>query len=459
MRDVSRSFVESCCRLRQRVGLPVLITACLSIPALRVCAEAAAPGAAPVEDELRASRATLERILTQNIIPFWFSQTIDRENGGYLLNHDTQGKYLGPAPRFLVTQARQVWFFSRLARSPYGKPEYVEAARHGFVFLRDHMWDAQNGGFFWEVDAKGNTAIQPHKHLYGQAFALYALSEYAIATHDVEAEALARQLFALMESRAHDGQYGGYREFFSREWGPVPAGSGTYMGVGHSDTKLMNTHLHLMEALTTYYRLTRQPLARERLLELVLIETNTVVRKGIAACTDEYGRDWTPRRPERVSYGHDIENVWLVLDALDALGVPQAPLVDLARALVDDALQYGFDRDHGGFYSSGRLGQPADRKEKVWWVEAEGLVATLTLFRLTGDVRYRDAYLQTLKWVENGQIDWRHGDWHDTVLADGSVVGLKAGPWKGAYHDGRAMLRCLELLDDMPGLRDAPAHP
>jgi len=37
------------------------------------------------------------------------------------------------------------------------------------------MWDAKNGGFYWEVDVTGNKKLMPKKHLYGQAFGLYAI--------------------------------------------------------------------------------------------------------------------------------------------------------------------------------------------------------------------------------------------------------------------------------------------
>jgi mannose/cellobiose epimerase-like protein (N-acyl-D-glucosamine 2-epimerase family) len=46
-------------------------------------------------------------------------------------------------------------------------------------------------------------------------------------------------------------------------------------------------------------------------------------------------------------------------------------------------------------------------------------------------------------------VDWKNGDWHEMILPDGSARGLKAYAWKGAYHNGRAMLRCIELLDEM----------
>ena len=40
------------------------------------------------------------------------------------------------------------------------------------AFLKEKMWDAKNGGFYWEVDATGNQKLKPRKHLYGQAFGL-----------------------------------------------------------------------------------------------------------------------------------------------------------------------------------------------------------------------------------------------------------------------------------------------
>ena len=41
-----------------------------------------------------------------------------------------------------------------------------------------------------------------------------------------------------------------YFEFFARDWGPAPEGARPYLG-GTADMKLMNTHLHLMEAFAT----------------------------------------------------------------------------------------------------------------------------------------------------------------------------------------------------------------
>ena len=162
--------------------------------------------------ELAEVQTRLEKILPQNIIPFWNSKIVD--NNGYHLNHDQEGNDQGPSNKALVTQARTVWFFSRLYNSPYGIKEHLVLAEHGFQFLKDHMWDNEFGGFYWEVDLEGSATTKPHKHLYGQSFGLYALAEYIQASNDPDAVHLADRLFQLLEFHAHDSLHGEFNEFF-----------------------------------------------------------------------------------------------------------------------------------------------------------------------------------------------------------------------------------------------------
>lgn len=410
----------------------------------------AGTGAEIPAGERAAHRGTLLRLLQDNLLAFWYPQVLDKEFGGYRLHHDGSGRWKGPGPKALVTQARTVWFFSRLVRSGYGSSEHLEAARHGYRFLRDRMWDARYGGFYWEVDARGENATRPHKHLYGQSFGLYALAEYARASGDREALELATDLFNLLEYPAHDTRHGGYREFFSRDWGPGPDSLQGYMSFSR-ETKLMNTHLHLLEALTTYYEVSRNPAARERLLELIAIQSNSVVRKSVGACTDEYAMDWTPLTGpdfDRVSYGHDVENVWLLEEACRVAGLSSGPFRDLFRTLFEYSLRHGFDWEAGGFYDSGAFGAAADRRNKVWWVQAEGLVAALRMYRLFGDIRYYQVFSKLLEWIDQHQADWEDGEWFAVVTPAGERQGDKAGPWKSPYHNGRAMLECLQLLEE-----------
>lgn len=393
--------------------------------------------------------ARLERMLMDNILKFWHPQTLDLGHGGYRLNHDERGAWKGEAPKALVTQARMVWFFARMARAGYGdRKTMMDAADHGYRFLMEKMRDARHGGFYWRVDVKGEKPLAAKKHLYGQAFALYALSEYAMASgrRDVRREAV--RLFELLEEKAHDRVHGGYREFFNEDWTLPPPEERGYLGVTR-DFKLMNTHLHLMEAMTSFYRATGLPLARERLIELILIEGAAVVRHAHGACSDRHRLDWTPVLDGPggdASYGHDLENIWLLEDALRAAALPVASWVEFFRRNFGYSTRFGWDAQRGGFWDRGPLGKLATSRIKIWWVQAEAMVSALTMYRLTKEKQYMDVFERTLQFVEQYMQDRERGEWWPQVDEKGVAGGWKAGEWKGPYHNGRAMIECMAIL-------------
>lgn len=404
-------------------------------------------------DELKRYAAAVERNLHESVVAFWLPRSIDDAHGGYHINFDIHGDPNGKTSKGLVTQARMVWFWSHMARAgmegpKFARADYLAAARHGYRFLQRRLQDAEHGGYFWEVDQSGTKPLRPNKHLYGQAFALYALSEYHLATGDQRALELAHQLFAALEEHAHDGKHGGYREYFTRDWNPVAPDEPVYMGM--ADAKLMNTHLHLMEAMTTYTEACKRSEVRARLRELMEIQANTVVRKADGFCTDKYETDWTPilaAPHDIVSYGHDIENVWLLMQTRRVLGLPQSPLVDLYRTLWDYSIEYGLDHANGGLYYTGPFHAAATNRNKSWWVQAEVLVSALWMYKLTGEQQYADVFEETWRFVEEKMTDHEHGGWYATVKPDGSVSGDKGNLWKCAYHNGRALIEALEVLE------------
>ena len=390
----------------------------------------------------------LERNLRDNVVPFWFPRAVDRENGGYLIHFDPDGQPLPGGTKMIVSQARTLWLASRLLRSNYAAPGLRDAADHGFRFLRDRMWDRENGGFVWDVDRTATNVLNANKHLYGQAFALYALSEYYLASGNSEALALANRTFDVIDSRAYDKAFGGYREFFAADWSTPAAGVNSPLGAP-ADMKLMNTHMHLMEAFTTYVRAGAPMRARERLAEMIAIESLAVIRKGWSAGTDRHQRDWTPVLDPlpRVSYGHDVENVWLIVDALRALDQPTGPYHDLFRAMFDNAMRYGWDDKAGGFFEGGLPQQPADRLAKIWWIQCEAMVGALTMYELTGEARYAEIFARTWQFANTVQTDWKGGEWFEAINPDGRPRrSNKATPWKAGYHNGRALLESIERI-------------
>jgi mannobiose 2-epimerase len=146
-----------------------------------------------------------------------------------------------------------------------------------------------------------------------------------------------------------------------------------------------------------------------------------------------------------VSYGHDVEYAWLMLEAQDVVGVPR----DWKRfhAYVDHTLQVGFDHRLGGAYTSGHGNEPADVRHKLWWVQCE-LMNALTVARLErDDDRYAEALAQTVTFVEHRMTDRRDGVLLEAVEEDGSRRWpRKSGNWKAGYHDVRAATKLVEAF-------------
>lgn len=388
----------------------------------------------------------LERILIENILPFWYPRTLDRENGGFLLNHDGAGKWLGPEDKTLISQARMTWFFARLARSPYGKPDHLYAAEHGLRFLADRLWDHENGGFFWSVKPDGTTPTLAEKHLVAQAYGLLALVELAAASATPIAETLATELFDLIESRAHDSENAGYGDCFAPDWSLLPAGYENAMRTP-TGVKTYLTHIHIMEAITGYYTLRPNILAATRIQELLIAQTMRFADAQTGEGINWFRQDWKPLSDGRVIepfYDHDLKAISVIHRACHVLGLPVTLLRPFLERVFDTAVHAGFDRRRGGFY------QPPQRaarpKDKEWWSQAEALTAALHMFGLTRREAHWSVFIRTLDWIETEQIDWKVGEWHAVVSADGRARGPKAWAWKAAFHNGRAMLDGIELL-------------
>jgi mannobiose 2-epimerase len=389
------------------------------------------------------------QILKTSLVDFYLPAAVDRVNGGYLESL-RNGKFVPTGERFLTQQGRQLWFFSTLAREGIERDAAREAARIGFEFLEKKMRDPAHGGYFSKITDTGEPKDR-RKHVYLNAFALYGLVAYYRATEEPRALAAAKDLFAVLEGKAHDRRHGGYVEFFTEDWQPITDPK-VNAYVGPAGTKTYNTHLHVLEALTELCRVWPDPLVKERLAELLVINTNTVRHPEFPCNIDGWRPDWrmveTPGNL-KASYGHDVECSWLVLDAARALG--QAPALHLAWAesLCGYSLKYGYDHKNGGFFYTGPLGKPATDRRKEWWVQAEALVAMLEMYRQTGMQEYYAAFSQTLDFVEKHQVA-KEGGWWATRAADGSPQGnQRSSPWQGAYHSGRAMILCAKGLEEL----------
>jgi mannobiose 2-epimerase len=390
----------------------------------------------------------------------WYPRAVDRQRGGFHQTFARDWSSLPDGDTFLVYQARLTWTAAAFARySPAHRDEFAGYARHGIAFLDRVMRDKELGGFHWALDSKGrlDPRIGDEKHTYGIAFVIYAASEVQQVTDDERALNVARDAFDWLEQHAHDTNHGGYFEALRRDGTPILTGDegtpitrrtdrlGIYYGF-----KSTNVHVHLLEAVTALSRVDSRSVVKERLGELLAI-----VRDKIAVEPGALNLYLTPdwrAIPAHDSFGHDVETAYLLVEAAEALGIPDdARTWQVARSLVDHALDWGWDDQYGGFYDKGdSFGTPAWDRKKVWWIQAEGLNALLVMHQRFGQStdRYYKAFRKQWGFIERHLIDPVHGGWFAETTRNGTLIGdgSKANPWKANYHTSRALMNVATLL-------------
>ena len=383
-------------------------------------------------------RDELQTELTQRILPYWMDRAVDRTHGGFLGLITWDGAVYPNAPKGGIVNARILWTFAAAYRVLDTQAYRATAGRAAEYFER-HFVDPEHGGVFWMVDAEGQP-LDTRKHIYPQAFAIYALAEHFRATGNERSLTRAQELFRLIEKHTHDPVHGGYQEAFDRAWAPLD--DVRLSEVDADERKSMNTHLHLLEAYTNLLRAWPDPQVTERLRELIGLFLDHVIRD--AHVCPFFDDDWTPRSEMR-SYGHDIETSWLLMEAAKVLGDPA--LRERVRAaslrIADAMLAEGMDYD-GGIFNHGGPSGVVDT-DKDWWPQAEAIVGFVNAFTETGRDDYLQAAWAAWQFAQRCLLDHEHGEWHWGVSRDGSVRPghEKVGPWKGPYHNGRA---CLEVI-------------
>jgi cellobiose epimerase len=409
------------------------------------------------EGLIAAFHERLDRELTIDILPWW-KRAMDERNGGFYGRVENDGSF---DPRFdkgIVMHARFLWTYSAaFLRS--GDRALLALADHAYRYVTGALADREHGGFYWQVSFDGKPVVD-RKVIYGEAFAIYALSEYHRATGIPEALELAVRTFGLLERVARDGEFGGYVEACTPDWSaPVTS---ALSDVDIACAKSMNTNLHVMEAFTSlalaleaakdsgaasgFPAPTTFEEVKAALRDLVLVHVNRI-RRPDNHFNLYFERDWTSLR-DITSYGHDIEGSWLIDEAAEVAWAGEYPreireaALGMAAAILPMVASSGLVNE--------RKGDHLDR-DRIWWVQAECLVGFLNAAVQARDDRYLAAALGVWDYIEEFIVDGTDGEWFWGRASDGSVMPgqPKGGLWKTSYHDARACMEAMKRLDEL----------
>jgi cellobiose epimerase len=412
--------------------------------------------------------------VTANLFDKWYPLVVDKENGGYHTNLTYDFKIEPVQYKMIVTQARQVWTASKAAQL-FENQIYADTAIHGFEFLRKLMWDSEFGGFYQMRDAQGKSSdylgFYDEKRTYGNAFGLYALAALYELTKDEKVIKFAKEAFQWIEHHAFDNKYKGYFQFLTREGKPFDRKS-SYRTEAYDEIELgykdQNSSIHLLEAYTELYNVWKDEALKEKLLSLLLLVRDLITtQKGYMNLF--FRPDWTHvsfknssrkmimknLRLDHVSFGHDYETAFLILEASYTLGLKHdTETLKVAKKMLDHAIVNGWDNEKGGFFDAGYYFDDENvctivQATKNWWAQAEGLNVLLIMSRIFPENEiYYNYFLKQWEYIKNYLIDHENGDWFEGGLDKEPHFqkGPKGHIWKAAYHTGRALMNCINIF-------------
>lgn len=376
--------------------------------------------------------------LTTKILPFWMNLK-DEEQGGYYgyMNYDLQVDK--QAVKGCILNSRILWFFSNACTCLQDK-ELLPYARHAYEFLKSACLDPVYGGVFWSVTWDGKVE-DGTKHIYNQAFAVYALSSYYEASNEQEALDIAWKLFTLIETRGKDN--GGYLEAFMQDF-QTPAGNEKLSENGVMAERTMNTLLHVFEAYTELYRVTKDNRVKKSLEEILTLFSTKVYNPARHRQEVFFDKEWNSLI-DLYSYGHDIETAWLIDRGCEVLGDPviTEKMGKITRDLAENVYQAAY-HNHSLWNERER---GTENKTRVWWVQAESVVGFLNAGeKMPEHPEYRQAAEEIWEYIKTYLVDKRNGsEWFWEVNDEGKPESRKpiVEPWKCPYHNGRM---CFEVI-------------
>ena len=386
----------------------------------------------------------VEKELFENIVPFWIQYAQDNEYGGFYGRVSNDRKAEREAPKSLILNTRILWTFSAFYQ--FSKSDdFFYMAERAYNYIINYFLDREMGGAYWLLDYKGQP-IDNRKKIYGQAFTIYALTEYYAATQNEQALNHAIDLFNLIEAHNFDKVNTGYFEASNRNW--TIAEDLRLSAIDMNEKKSMNTHLHLMEAYSTFYKVWKDDQLKIRLKGLIDNFTNKIINPDNWHFILFQNELWHSKS-DHVSFGHDIEGSWLLCEAAEIVGDRKRvkQIEEIALKMVDVTIAEGLSKNYTIYADRNSKGEVCESIE--WWQQAEAIVGLINAYQISKKDQYLDLALKCWQVIEEKIVDKQYGEWFYGVLPDGNPdhSKFKVSEWKGPYHNARACMEVLKRLN------------
>ncbi len=373
--------------------------------------------------------------LLNNVVRFWEnSDLIDKTYGGFISSVDREGRSYNE-DKSVWFQGRCLWTFSKLINTYGPKPEWVEAAKSGAEFIKNHCID-DDGRMFFVVTRDGKP-LRKRRYFFSESFLVVGFAEYYLLSKDPEDLELAEKYFDLM--------YRLYRDPSSDPFKITPKENAEVRSL-HSNANPMV----LVSSAQTLRRISGKDEYYSKIIDRIVDDMISLHYKEDLRCVLENvrhdGSILDNPTGRTINPGHSIENSWFLMN--EAIHTGNKELLEKALNILKWSLEIGWDKECGGiYYFRDAYGRPCEQLEhdmKLWWVHNEAIIATLLAYRLTEDESYLDWYIKVRDYAFSHFGDKEFGEWYGYLHRDGSVSHTQKGSlWKGPYH----LPRCLILTE------------
>lgn len=383
----------------------------------------------------------------QKSIDFWLKNGMDPVNGGVYTCLDRKGEVYS-TDKSVWMQGRCGWMFAHLCHVYGVREEWLAASKSCIDFLEAHCRNSEAANrLYFTVTAEGEP-LRQRRYYFSEAFYALANAEYYGVTGEQVHLERARWAYDLYWDLSHGA--------------PDPA------GLGPKSTRTGRSFglpMIILNVTGTMLRVDpeRRVLYEERAQACVDEIFQYHVHPELKCVLENVAEDGSARlfytEGRTVNPGHDIEGVWFLLEHAGRTG--DAELVQKAAQIFDWAIEAGWDREYGGLlYFIDCLGKPPEAYEhdmKLWWPHNEIMIASLMLYRDTGDEKYFQWFETVMDYVKQHFADPEYGEWYGYLRRDGrpTMPSTKGSTFKGPFHLPRALIQCDQMLGQL--LRGEPS--
>ena len=370
-------------------------------------------------------------------MPWWVRHAVDPDGGvntciaddGTVISRD----------KWLWSQWRLVWLFSKLYNSVEADEKWLRLARHVYDFVAQFGWNDEAGGWNFRLTHEGKV-IEGYESIYSDTFAIDGLVQLAKAQPRAAGEltALARQTADHLIERAR-----GPHDAIPHNPYPVPRGA--------------KVHGIAMMVSFVLWKLGRY-LDDSRYLQIAREESDEIFnhfyrpdRDVVVERIADDNREYPAPGGTAIVPGHVIEDMWFQIHIARQAGDEQR--IAEACRLIRRHLELGWDKEYGGIY----LAIDADNRPDIawdqadtkrWWPQAEALYALLLAWEHTREPWCLAWYDKVHEYCFTRYPVPAHGEWHRNLDREGRPLEeMIVMAVKDPFHLPRNLIYCVDALD------------